>query len=152
MKIIIVIISLLVTSLTFFQNKEQIKIYLKLELDSLCFKKQKYYNNNEKGLVFIDKSKESFLFSDTSKADTLCTSTLKKYKTSSIDEIKKIETKWREQKFKEVQKKLKETGKYPLPIHTFDKNYIFDTYILEIISNEKFVLYPVKWRGQGIQK
>src|SRR5690606_9992062 len=149
-----VIISLLVTSLAFSQNKEQIKIYLKLELDSLCFRKQKFYSEEEKGIILNNKCKSgsSFLFSDTSKADTLCISTLKKYKTSSIDEIKKIETKWREQKFKEVQKKLKETGKYPLPIHTFDKNYIFDTYILEIISNEKFVIYPVKWRGQGIQK
>ena len=43
----------------------------------------------------------------------------------------------------------KKENKYTSPIHTFDKNYIFNTYIIEIISDEKFVIYPVIWRGEG---
>lgn len=155
MKTIIVLISLFIYSMSFSQkNNEQLKIYIKLEIDSSCFRKQKFYSNEEKGIIINNKclSGDSFLFSDKSKADTICMSKLNKYKISSIDEIKKTEKKWRKEKFKEVQEKNKKEGKYTLPIHTFDKNYIFKTYIIEVISEEKFILYPVMWRGEGIKQ
>ncbi|WP_445457315.1 hypothetical protein [Flavobacterium sp. HNIBRBA15423] len=152
MKISIVITSLLFySSILLGQNTNKIKIYVKTEIDSSIFKIQKEYSKAEKGYVFIDKSRESFLFSDNCKADTLSISKLKNYKVFSIEEIRKMEKKWRKERFKEVQKKNKETGTYNLPIHTFDKNYIFETYLIEIISDQQFVVYPVKWRGQGIK-
>ena len=154
MKISIVIINFLISfSLFSQQRKDQIKINIQLELDSNCFRKQKFYSAEEKGVILNNECKTgpSFLFSDNCKADTLSISKLKNYKVSSIEEIKKMEKKWRKERFKEVQKKNKETGTYNLPIHTFDKNYIFETYLIEIISDQQFVVYPVKWRGQGIK-
>lgn len=155
MKTIIVLISLFYHSMTFGQlNNKQIKIFLKLEIDNSCFRKQKFYSKEENGIIINNEcnSGGSFLFSDKSKADTLCISKLNDYKIYSTDEIKKNKKKWREEKFIEVQKKNKQEGKFTLPIHTFDKNYIFNTYIIEIISDEKFVIYPVIWRGEGIKE
>ncbi|WP_445455758.1 hypothetical protein [Flavobacterium sp. HNIBRBA15423] len=92
MKISIVITSLLFySSILLGQNTNKIKIYVKTEIDSSIFKIQKEYSKGEKGYVFIDKSRESFLFSDNCKADTLSISKLKNYKISSIEEIKKME-------------------------------------------------------------
>lgn len=155
MKAILLTISLFFFSFTNAQNKQQgIKIYIKMEFESDCFRKQKFYSSEEKGIVFNNQCKKgnSFLFSDDKKSDTLTINELRAYKISSIEEIKKTEQEWRTEKFKDVQEKNKKEGGHSLPIHTFDKNYIFDTYIIEIISDEKFVIYPVKWRGQGIKQ
>ena len=108
MKTIIVLISLSIYSITFSQvNNKQIKIYLKLEIDNSCFRKQKFYSKEEKGIIINNECNngESFLFSDKSKVDTICISKLNGYKVYSTDDIKKIEKNWREEKFIEVQKK-----------------------------------------------
>lgn len=153
MKHIIVLISFFVFLFSFGQqNENKIKIFIKIELDSTKFKTQKFYNEEEKGIVFIDKSRESFLYSNKKKADTISILKFKHYKISSMVNVKIIEKKWRKDRFKEVQEKNKKEGKQTLPYHIFDKNYIFETYIIEVISKEKFVIYPVTWRGQGIKE
>lgn len=155
MKIIIVLINLFILSFSHSKQKnEQIKIYLKMEIDSNCFRKQKFYSKEENGIILNNEcnSGGSFLFSDKSIADTICISQLKNYKITTIEEVKKTEKKWRQEKFKEVQSKNKKDGGYTLPYHTFDKNYIFETFIIEIISGEKFIVYPVTWRGEGIKQ
>lgn len=155
MKHIIVLISFLSFQFSFSQkNEKKIKIFIKMELDSACFRKQKFYSKEENGIILNNEcmSGGSFLFNEKSKADTICLSKIKNYKISSIDDVKIIEKKWREDRFKEVQEKNKKEGRIILPYHTFDKNYIFDTYIIEILSKEKFIIYPVTWRNQGIKK
>ena len=155
MKHIIVLISFFFFYFSFSQNNtKKIKIFIIMELDSSCFRKQKFYSKEENGIILNNecKSESSFLFSDKSISDTICISKLKSYKISSLENIKSIEKKWRQDRFKEVQNKNKKEGKQTLPYHTFDKNYIFETYIIEVISKEKFVIYPVTWRGQGIKE
>ena len=155
MKHITAIISFLFISFSYAQNnKKEIKIFIKMELDSSCFRKQKFYSKEERGIIFNNECKSggSFLFSNKSKSDTICISKLKKYKILSMEDIKSIEKKWREDRFKEFQERNKKEGKITLPYHIFDKNYIFDTYIIEVISKEKFVIYPVNWRGQGVMQ
>lgn len=147
MKYLLLVVGLFFTLSTNGQNK--IKIYLKIEIDSNCFRKQKFYSETEKGYIINPNCNSGGNFIYQTKSDTLSLINLKKFKITTAEEIKKIEKKWREQKFIEY-KKSKE--KYPLPIHTFDKNYIFETYLIEIISENKFVVYPVKWRGEGIRQ
>lgn len=155
MKHLIVLISLFVISFSFSQKNEiKIKVFIKMELDSTCFRKQKLYSKEENGIIFNNECKSggSFLFSDQRKSDTISISKLKKYKISSIENIESIENKWRNDRFKEVQEKNKKERTHTLPYHIFDKNYIFETFIIEIISKEKFVIYPVTWRGQGVKQ
>lgn len=151
MKAIIVIISFLFSIYGFCQNKEPLNIYLKIEIDSNCFRKQKFYTETGDGIVINPNCNEggSFLYLKTRKSDTLSIKILDKFKISNTNEIKKIENNWRKKKFDEF-KKSKE--KHPIPIHTFDRNYIFNTYIIEIISKEEFVVYPVTWRGEGARQ
>ena len=33
----------------------------------------------------------------------------------------------------------------------YDRNDIFETYLIEIISKNHFVIYSVKWRNQQVQ-
>ena len=68
-----------------------------MELDSSCFRKQKFYSKEEKGIVLNNecKSDGSFLFSDKSISDTICISKLKRYNISSMENIKSIEKQFR---------------------------------------------------------
>jgi hypothetical protein len=147
MKYLLLVIALIFSLSTFGQNK--IKIYLKIEIDSNCFRKQKFYSETEKGYIINPNCHSGGNFIYQTKSDTLSLVNLKKFKITTDEEIKKIEKKWRDQKFIEYKKSRE---KHPFPIHTFDKNYIFDTYLIEIISENKFVVYPVKWRGEGIRQ
>lgn len=148
MKTIIVLISSLSIFCGYCQNEKPINIYLKIEIDNNCFRQQKFYSEIEKGIIINPNCNEggSFLYQTQSKSDTLSLKELRKYKISTPNEIKSLEKNWRDKKFNEF-KKSKE--KHPIPIHTFDRNYIFNTYIIEIISKDEFVVYPVIWRGEG---
>ncbi|WP_221259282.1 hypothetical protein [Flavobacterium okayamense] len=155
MKIFIKLIVFLMFCFSFGQkNTNKIKVYVKLEIDDTCFRKQKFFSEEEQGIIFNNqcKSGDSFLFKKTSTSDTICITKLKKYKISSSAKIKEIEKKWRKDKFTEVQQKNKREGRLTLPYHTFDKNYIFETYLIEKISDDKFVVYPVIWRGQNVKQ
>lgn len=80
-------------------------------------------------------------------------SKIKNYKTSSIEEIEKYEKQWKKKKYKEFELKRKiNPNNIPKPLYLVNKDYIFKTYLIEIISKEKFVIYPVEWRDFEVQK
>ena len=71
---------------------------------------------------------------------------LKKYKISSFEEVEKQEKQWRVENKKALIKKF---GKLYPP---FNKNGIFKTYLIEILDDKRFVVYPVEWRNLDIEK
>ena len=69
--------------------------------------------------------------------DTLCTKHLKEYEFSDLKEIEEKERKYYKKRF----------GGNPW---IKNKNAVFQTFLIEIISKEKFVVYPVIWRNEGV--
>ena len=68
------------------------------------------------------------------KADTLYIKHLKNYKFLTLKEIDKKRHTW-----------IFENKRPPV-----DRNGAFQTYLIEVISKEKFVIYPVIWRNEGV--
>jgi len=133
---------LCVCSIAFSQKIEPITIYIEFKLDKKCPGDQKFYYDREEGTVFnlyCDKG-GSFLWK--SKSDTLSISCLQNYKVSSLEEIEVLEKQWRKKNRKILKKKF---GEYCCP--PYDKNGIFQTFLIEIINHDQLVLYPVEWRG-----
>jgi hypothetical protein len=75
------------------------------------------------------------------KADTLCILHLKDYKFSNLKEIREKEINWVDRKFK--------GSKYKPYSGGGSRNSVFHTYLIEVISEEKFVIYPVIWADEG---
>lgn len=131
-------------SMVFSQKMEQETIFIQFKLDNKCPQKQKFFYEIEKGTVFnlyCDKG-GSLLWK--SNSDTLPISKLKNYRLSTLEEIDLLEKKWR---IKNKNAMIKKFGKIYPP---YDKNGIFKTYLLEIINDKQFVIYPVEWRGQDV--
>jgi hypothetical protein len=51
-----------------------------------------------------------------------------------------LETKWRKNNKKTMIKK------FGIIYPWYNKNGIFDTYLIEIINDKQFVIYPVEWK------
>jgi len=81
--------------------------------------------NNQSMSFFIDKEQNS---------DTLCHKHLKDYKFSTLKEINDKRYKW-----------IFENKRPPA-----NRNGVFQTYLIEIISEEKFVIYSVIWRNEKL--
>ncbi|SHG75030.1 hypothetical protein SAMN05444483_1276 [Salegentibacter echinorum] len=73
-------------------------------------------------------------------ADTLCIEMLKDYHFSDLHDIRKKEIEWVDKKYKNQKYKP----------YTGSKNAVFQTYVIEAISDKKFVKYPVIWRNERI--
>ena len=73
--------------------------------------------------------------------DTLPVSKFYCYKTLTLKEVGEKEIAWIDKKFEGLKYK---------PYSGGSKNNIFHTYLLEKISKEKFVIYPVIWRNEGV--
>jgi cytochrome c-type biogenesis protein CcmE len=101
-------------------------------------KNGKYISNKEKGIAFSVKDENgkhmSLFYSQNHKADTLCIKHMKNYKFSNLKEINKKRYEW-----------IFDNKRPPA-----DKNGVFQTYLIEIISNVYFVIYPVIWTGEGV--
>ena len=133
-----------VCSIAYAQKIDTKTIYIKFNLEKKCIREQKFFHETEGGTVFnlfSDKGR-SFLWS--SKSDTLPISNLKNYKIATLEEIEVLEKKWRRKNKKTL---IKRFGKLYPP---FDKNYIFQTYLLEVINDTQFVTYPVEWRNLDV--
>lgn len=92
---------------------------------------------NKHGFFFNveDSNGDMALFYDQEQSsDTLCYKHLKDYHFSNLKEIEKKRQEWI---FK---------NKRP-PVN---KNGAFQTYLIEIISEEQFVIYPVIWRNEKL--
>lgn len=116
-------------------------IYIEFKIEKNCLREQKFFYKLQNGTVFnlFCEKDGSFLYKE--KADTLSICKLKNYKLSSLEEVEILEKEWRKNNKKAMIKKF---GKiYPW----YNKNGIFDTYLIEIINDKQFVIYPVEWRG-----
>ncbi|MDG2193962.1 MAG: hypothetical protein P8K77_03725 [Polaribacter sp.] len=102
---------------------------------------------NKKGIVFNLCKNGSLLFPNKFKADTLCYKHLKDYTVSTIEDIEK---KVKDFRYKTYKKRPK--SDHAKLYQAYDNNDIFQTYLIEIISNKKFVIYPVIWRNQRIMQ
>lgn len=95
--------------------------------------------NNKKGIKFWWEKKWLF-HQQGKKTDTLCYRHLKDYTfLNDLKEIRKKHNNWIDRKFK--------NSKYK-PYNGY-LNSSFITYLIEVISKEKFVIYPVIWRNEG---
>ncbi len=97
--------------------------------------KSQHTFNNEAGIKFWWNGKWMF-YNYKSKTDTLAISRLKDYKILNLKEINKLEIEYYEKRF----------GGNPW---IKNKNWVFHTFLIEVTSEEKFVVYPVIWRNEG---
>lgn len=145
MKYIVTSFLFFALSVAFSQKIRPINIYMEFRKGNNCSKILKFYHEEEKGIVFnlycnvID----SFLYKIGS--DTLPIIKLKDYQFSTHMEIEVLEKQWWKKNRKILENKF---GKNCCP--PYDKNYIFRTYLIEVINNKQFVLYPVEWRDLNI--
>lgn len=103
-------------------------------------KKFNYKLNGKDGIYFnIEhlKGDMALFYNNNHKSDTLCIKHLKNYKFLNLKEIEKKEREYYKKRF----------GGNPW---IKNKNGVFHTFLIEKISKEKFVIYPVLWRSQGI--
>ncbi len=101
--------------------------------------KSQHTFNNEAGIKFWWNGKWMF-YNYKSKPDTLPISRLKDYKTLNLKEVRKKEIDWVDRKF----------AKSKYKPYSGSKNAVFHTFLIEVISKDKFVIYPVIWRNEGI--
>jgi len=132
----------LFTTVTFAQQSKYPKdtIYVKYEnkaLNKKWLSNYGYGNNKKNGILFNIKDENNknmlFFYDKKLSTDTLYIKHLKNY---AFLNLKKIEEKRHKWIFK---------NKRP-PVN---KNGVFQTYLIEEISKEKFVIYPVIWRNEG---
>lgn len=97
-------------------------------------------------ILFNDLVKGSFFYENKDKADTLNIKRLEEYAVFKSKDIDSLVKAWRK---KNKQGLIDYYGKIYPP---FDNNGMFKTYLIEIINEECFVIYPVKWRNQGVKK
>jgi hypothetical protein len=99
--------------------------------------------NQKLGIYFNVETKKGdmTLFAPYSrKADTLCIKHLKDYRFSDLEEIEEKKNNWINKKFNGLKYKP----------YSGSKNGVFQTYLIEVISENKFVIYPVIWRNERI--
>ena len=73
-------------------------------------------------------------YSYSEKADTLCIEKLKDYQFSDLEEINEKRNRW-----------IFDNKRPPAT-----RNSVFQTYVIEVISDKMFVKYPVIWRNERI--
>ena len=96
------------------------------------------YKNEKDGIFFnikdVSNKTMSFFFNKENKVDTLCIKHLKDYRFLSLEEIDELRQKW-----------IFENKRPPA-----DRNGVFKTYLIEVISDKNYVIYPVIWRNEGV--
>ena len=126
-------------------NKETVYLNFSEVKNNCIHKDLKDKMKKKNGTQFNLCGKAILLFKNTSKSDTLCYKHINDYKTSTMEDVNE---KVKEFRYRTYKKKPK-SGHDKL-YQAYNNNDIFETYIIEIISEEKFVLYPVIWRNQRI--
>jgi hypothetical protein len=118
-------------------------IYVKYEnkKGSKEWNKKFQYNYEGKAGVYFniehEKGDMALFYNEECITDTLGIQYLRDYKFSNLKEIDKKETLYYKKRF----------GGNPW---IKNKNAVFQTYLIEVISKEQFVIYPVIWRSQGV--
>lgn len=143
------------------QETSKKTIYIGYNYKQLCPKIDKQISKEHNGTIFnlncikevtsnnlidlesincdLDSNYISVLY--TSKADTLEINKIKNYKILNLEDVKKLETEGRG-KILNYYKRKNITNHRPIT-----KNDIFKTYLIEIINEKQFVIYPVKWKN-----
>lgn len=80
------------------------------------------------------------------KKDTLCIRMLEKYPLTDESDLKAKSKAWHE---KNRQYFIDFNKKYGVPAPPYDRNGIFDTYIIEKINDKQIVVYQVMFRNEG---
>lgn len=144
-KLVLLIVNLIFVSHKSFTQNHKKDIYLKFEEKENCDRRMKFYNKSEKGIVFnlCCEKDGSVLFSENSRADTLNIKKLDSFEIQSMKEIKASDKNIQEDMLDKSQKS--KDAKLP---KAYNRNDFFNTYLIEIINQDKIVVYPVSWRHQ----
>ncbi len=139
------IMCLFIPTILFGQKSKYPKdtIYIKYQdtiFNNPKMKSKSFHNfQGNDGIKFWWNGKWLF-YNKNQKTDTLCISHIKDYSFLNLKEIRVKEIDWVERKFV--------TSKYKP--YSGSKNAVFNTFLIEIISEDKFVIYPVIWRNEGV--
>jgi len=147
-KIILPLI-LLFYSFSFSQGIQKDTIYLNFTYyKDNCIHKDLENNlklSNKRGIYFNLCGKEILFYNNITKSDTLDLEHLSDFTFTKYENIRELEKSWY---YKTKPALIKKYGK----IHpNFDKNGKFKTFIIEVINDEQFVIYPVTWRDIMIE-
>lgn len=96
---------------------------------------------DENGIYFNIKQEKgdmALFYSFNKKPDTLSIDCLDTFKFSNTEEINKKKKKWIDNKFKGLKHKP----------YDGTKNAAFQTYLIEVISDNRIIKYPVIWRNE----
>jgi len=102
--------------------------------------------SSEKGCIIFNLiSKGSLLYSKEEQADTLLMYKLDLY---TISTFKDVNQKVKDFRYKTY--KISPPNENDKAYQFYNKNDIFETFLIEIINDKEFVVYPVSWRNQNI--
>lgn len=145
-KCFVFLIFFLKVSLLFSQySKEVIYLNFNNEIENCVYKNIKQKWSKPEGIQFNLCGKSVLLFENGKKADTLCIIHVKDYPITTMEEVDKIVKDFRLKTYKK-----RPPNKNDKLYQAYTKNDIFKTYLVEIIEDDKFVIYPVIWRNQNI--
>lgn len=106
--------------------------------------KQKWVKSE--GIQFNLCGEAVLLHENNKRADTLPLSSLNNYPITTINEVEE-----QVQDFRRATHKKRPPESDEKLYQAYTKNDIFKTYLIEIINDCQFVIYPVKWRTQNVQ-
>lgn len=147
---------LLFISVGYGQKIEKTTIYIGYNYSPICPKVEKLFSEEHNGIIFnLNCIKETTGVEDCSsggndnyisllyidKTDTIDIKKIEEYKVLSIMELKKKEVEGCK-KLLDFYKRKKDIYHRPIT-----KDNIFKTYVIEIINDKQFVVYPVKWKN-----
>lgn len=138
----------LLSSNSAFSQYEKDTIYLKFEKNSgeePYYRGVKSYNKQEKGTIFNLIPSGSLLLPQGKKADTISIEKMDSYTISTMKEVEQRVKEFRHKTYKKSPES-KDAKAYQF----YNKNDIFETFLIEIIDDCRFVVYPVCWRNQNI--
>jgi len=134
-------------SVTMFSQYEKEIIYINFnhEVQNCKYENLKLKWFKKEGLQFNLCGKGVFLFPSVKKSDTLSICQLKEYRITSIESVKQKVKNFRYKTYKKSPPDENDKA-----YQFYNKNDIFETYLIEILNNDKFVVYPVHWRNQNV--
>jgi hypothetical protein len=101
----------------------------------------------KKGWQFSLCGEAVLLYSNGQEADTVKIKNLDRFSVLSVEDIKKKVKEFRYKTYRKLP--VKSNQKL---YQAYDNNDIFETYLIEVISKEEFVIYPVFWRSQRVER
>lgn len=147
-KIIVISFFLLRAGFAFSQyeyKKEKIYLNFNKEIKNCPYNDIKLKWFKKEGLQFNLCGGGVFLFPKGKKADTLCLTKFKNYPVTTMNEVEQKVKAFRYKTYKKSPPH-KEDKAYQF----YNKNDIFKTYLIEVIGDGRFVVYPVNWRKQDV--